>query len=177
MLNREMETVMKKCIICFLLVMPTIFAGRMKKECPQNQLFDAAWRNDVKGMTYAIKRGARLDTCNGFGQTVLMVAAKYGGLEVVEELVTVYDANMNHTNSNGMSALTLSIANKDSRVFIFLLNKHTDPTHVTVNGYTLPSLISQFGPHTTRCAFEEWKKKNSKTTTAPKTQNRSSKDN
>ncbi len=152
---------MNKYILYFLFTCTTGLDGRVhhNRKNPQNALFDAAWRNDVTGVKEAISQGAKINQCNTFGHTPLMIAAKYNSFEVVELLVNNYKVDINYINNSGMNALALSITNKNPRTLLFLLNKHADPTLITVNGYTLTSLIGQFGQTHIKKAFDEWQQK------------------
>ncbi len=152
---------MKKYIIYFYIIGVCTIEARIqrRRNHPQNMLFSAIWRNDVDALRSAIARGANINKVNEFDHTPLMIAAKYNCLEVVQTLVIEYNADINYNNKNNINALVLSIANKNPRVLLFLLNYYTNPATVSINGHTFTSLIKQFGHYQIQQAFNKWQKK------------------
>ena len=86
---------------------------------------EAADRGDAAALRAMIGAGADIDSCDQYGQTALMLAARHGHLEAARVLVAA-GADLNHTAKYRLSALMLATVNGHYSVALMLVEAGAD---------------------------------------------------
>lgn len=127
-----------------------------------NPLLYAGAEGKVEFLKAAIEAGADTKLTNRFGGTALIPAADRGHVDIVRELLTTSDVNVNHVNNLGWTALLEAIllgdGGKDHQAIVKLLLEHgadvnladadgvTPLAHAKTRGYReMAALLAQAG--------------------------------
>ena len=114
---------MKASLISTFLLLAT--ATRIQKAAGassgEEQLWDAAYNNNVDLVKSLLDSGVDAKATNYYGGTALMMAAKYGRIKLVELLLPKSDAKA--TTSSGYSALMMAARSGHDKLVELLLPK------------------------------------------------------
>ncbi|MFK7696669.1 ankyrin repeat domain-containing protein [Paenibacillus sp. HJGM_3] len=127
-----------------------------------NPLLYAGAEGKMEFLQAAIAAGADTKLTNRFGGTALIPAADRGHVDIVRELLTTSDVNVNHVNNLGWTALLEAIllgdGGKDHQAIVKLLIEHgadvnladadgvTPLAHAKTRGYReMAALLAQAG--------------------------------
>jgi ankyrin repeat protein len=86
---------------------------------------DAAERGDAAALQAMLKAGAAVNSCDRYGQTALMLAARHGHLEAVRVLLAA-GADLDHTAKYRLSALMIATINGHKAVVQQLVQAGAD---------------------------------------------------
>lgn len=92
-----------------------------------NDLFKAARKGRLSEVENIVLYSARdvVDSRDGFGRTALMVAARYGELEIVRFLIN-NGADVNAKDNNGQTALILAVDGRNIELVKYLVSHGAD---------------------------------------------------
>ncbi|MEH6659405.1 ankyrin repeat domain-containing protein [Leeuwenhoekiella marinoflava] len=112
-----------------------------------NPLHILAGRNkDMDIFNYFLEKGVQPLAVDGDGNTPLIYAASRNDLEVVK-LFEEKSKDINHTNKEGVSALTMAVAGNSPEVVSYLIAQGADAGIVDENGNTLMYyLVNAYNP-------------------------------
>ncbi len=102
-----------------------------------NDLFKAARKGRLSEVENIVLYSARdvVDSRDGFGRTALMVAARYGELEIVRFLIN-NGADVNYEDNDGWTALKFAAGEGKLEIVKFLINNGADVNAKDNNGWT-----------------------------------------
>jgi len=87
-----------------------------KNENLQNFLHIVIPENLIESVKCLIKKGININAADNFDETPIMIAAKYGYTEIIQELLDA-NANVNFESQNGYTAIEFAILNNHFNVF------------------------------------------------------------
>ena len=100
-----------------------------------NPIFDYARNGDTGAVDYFLKKGANIDVANPAGETVLIIGAQIGNLEMVD-LALDHGARVDREDKFGKTALSWAAERGQVPVVERLLTARADIDHQTQEGLT-----------------------------------------
>lgn len=102
--------------------------GVPKDNDPNRALRYAAWAGDVSAIRECLRRGAKIDAADIDGFSALTVAARWNRVSMIQSLVMVFGADINHRNRLGQTALQVAIEHGNTEAMEYLRSLHLRST-------------------------------------------------
>ena len=87
---------------------------------PNRALRFAAWAGEPTKISECLRRGANIDATDADGFSALTVAARWNRVSMIESLVTLFEADINHRNRLGQSALDVAVEHQNAEAADYL---------------------------------------------------------